>query len=128
MKYLKCPICGQIVSVIKDTEVPMMCCGVEMEEITPITKEEHLEEKHIPVYKLDHDKVITRIGSIPHPMSKEHYIEWITLVTNKGNHHKNLKPGDLPRAEFRLGKDEFIKEIYAYCNIHQLWLLKVNDD
>lgn len=126
MKYLKCNLCGQIIEVVTDTNMPIICCNEQMHEIKANEKEEELKEKHIPVYKIEKGKVITRIGSVPHPMSKDHYIEWVALVTNKGKQQKCLKPGDFPRVEFSLGKDERVEEIYAYCNIHSLWKIKVN--
>ena len=125
MKFKRCAICGQIVGMIKDTNVPMICCGEEMEEIVPKTKEDEFKEKHIPVYKLTRGKLLTNIGSIPHPMTKDHYIEWVALVTNKGNQRKCLKPGDAPLVTFELDDDEIVETIYAYCNIHSLWKIDV---
>lgn len=127
MKFYKCKMCGQIVGMVKETGVPMICCGQEMEEIIPIDKEEGLSEKHVPVFKINKGKVITQIGSIPHPMTKDHYIEWVALVTNKGNQRKSLKPGDAPNVVFMLDDDEYVEEILAYCNIHSLWRVKVNE-
>lgn len=31
MRFFKCNICGQIVGIVYDTEVPLICCGLEME-------------------------------------------------------------------------------------------------
>lgn len=33
MKLLKCPICGNVVEMVEDHGVPLMCCGKKMEEI-----------------------------------------------------------------------------------------------
>ena len=40
-------------------------------------------EKHIPVYKIENDKIKITVGSNLHPMSEEHYIMWIALVTDE---------------------------------------------
>lgn len=123
MKFYKCKVCGQILAVIKDTGVKPYCCNEEMEELSPKTNETNLNEKHIPIFKTNNGKVLVQVGEIPHPMTDDHYIEWIVLTTNKGNQTKELKPGKSPRAEFRVDKDEKVEEIYAYCNIHNLWKL-----
>lgn len=123
MKLLRCKKCGQIVSVVKDTGVKIICCGEEMEEITPRIEEKGLTEKHIPVYAVKKGKAIAKVGMIPHPMTNEHYIEWVAIVTNKGNQRKMLEPGLSPRVEFCVDKDEVVEAIYAYCNIHELWKL-----
>ena len=126
MKFYKCNLCGQIVDMIKETKVPMICCGDTMSEIIPKTNEDGLSEKHIPVINLKKGKLVVNIGEIPHPMTSEHFIEWVAIVTNKGNQRKCLKPGDAPIVTFMLEKDELVKEIYAYCNIHSLWKLEVS--
>lgn len=123
MKFYRCNTCGQIFMTIKDRKITPTCCGTSMEEIIPHTDETGLNEKHIPVFKMDENKVYVKIGEIPHPMVEEHYIEWVLLVTNKGSQRKELKPGQSPRVDFFLEPDEYVKEIYAYCNIHSLWKL-----
>lgn len=125
MKFYKCQLCGQIIGMVKETGVPIICCGQEMEEIIPHIDEKGLSEKHIPVYKIKNKKIVVRIGSIPHPMTNEHYIEWVALVTNKGNQKKSLKPGDAPEVRFVLDDGEIVEEIYAYCNLHSLWKIKL---
>lgn len=125
MKFYKCQLCGQIIGMVKETGVPIICCGQEMEEIIPHADEKGLSEKHIPVYKIKNKKIVVRIGSIPHPMTNEHYIEWVALVTNQGNQKKSLKPGDAPEVRFVLDDGEIVEEIYAYCNLHSLWKIKL---
>lgn len=128
MKFHKCRQCGQIVLIVKETNVPFICCGEVMEEIEPCENEEKLNEKHVPVYKKENGTVTVDIGSIPHPMTKEHYIEWVTLTTDKGDQRKCLKPGDAPKVTFHIDQDEKVKTIFAYCNIHSLWKLAVNEE
>ena len=54
-KFLKCEHCGNIVGVVKESGVPLMCCGEKMQEIIPGTVEAS-KEKHIPVYKIEGNK------------------------------------------------------------------------
>ncbi len=122
-KFYKCSICGQIVVKIKDTKVPLVCCGKEMNEIIPNTTDA-AHEKHVPVIKVEGNKVTVTVGETLHPMVDVHYIEWILLSTDKGNQRKELMPGDKPEAVFYIEKDEKVEEAYAYCNLHSLWAKK----
>lgn len=119
-KYYKCSVCGKIIAVVKDTPVPVMCCGKKMEEIIPGTVDAAVE-KHVPVYKQDGDKIYVTVGEVEHPMLEEHYIEWIAVQTDAGVYRKSLKPGDEPKACFTLCCGEKLEAVYAYCNLHGLW-------
>ena len=119
-KFLKCEKCGNIVAVVYESKVPLMCCGKKMEQIIPGTVEAS-KEKHIPVYELKDNKVIVRVGSVDHPMVEEHYIEWISLQTKYGNQRKALKPGQEPKVCFAVCEGDEVEAVYAYCNLHGLW-------
>lgn len=120
MKLYKCSICGQVIQIVKETDVPLVCCGREMEEIIPNTVDA-ASEKHVPVIKVNGNKVEVKIGSLEHPMEQGHYIEWIVLKTKKGYQFVSLKPGKKPEGDFELADDDEIEAAYAYCNIHALW-------
>ncbi len=122
-KFLKCEKCGNIVEVVKDSKVPVICCGQKMSQIIPgVVEASH--EKHIPVYEINNNKVIVKIGSIDHPMIEEHYIEWVSLQTKLGNQRKQLKPNQQPIVCFSLCEGDEVEAIYAYCNLHGLWVNK----
>lgn len=120
MKFYKCARCGQIISVVKKTGVPVMCCGQAMEEIVPGTTDAS-KEKHVPTYEVKDNKVFVTIGSVEHPMTEEHYIEWVALQTKFGNQRKALKPGMAPKVVFALLEGDEVEAVYAYCNLHSLW-------
>lgn len=122
-KFYQCRHCGQIVMKLKDTGVNIVCCGEDMSELLPNTHE-GAGEKHVPIIKVEGNKVVVTVGSVMHPMVEEHYIQWILLATNKGNQRKCLKAGDSPVAEFFIGPDEIVENAYAFCNIHSLWCAK----
>ncbi|HLB31948.1 MAG TPA: desulfoferrodoxin family protein, partial [Patescibacteria group bacterium] len=63
--------------------------------------------------------IMVKVGSIPHPMEKEHYIEWIEIIADGAVYRKFLKPGDKPEAEFCIEAEKV--EAREYCNIHGLW-------
>jgi superoxide reductase len=120
MEFYICEHCGNLVGMVHNSGVPMMCCGQKMTKLVPGTTDGAVE-KHIPVYKVDGNKVSVDVGSAPHPMAEEHFIEWIALETAKGAQRKVLKPGEAPKAEFALTDDDSVVAVYAYCNLHGLW-------
>ncbi|MGN1047117.1 MAG: desulfoferrodoxin family protein [Eubacteriales bacterium] len=119
-KFYICKHCGNIIAMVNDEGVPVMCCGEKMSEIVPGTTEA-ATEKHIPVYELDGNLVKVKVGSVEHPMLPEHYIEWVSLQTKQGNQRKSLKPGDKPEVCFAICDGDEVEAVYAYCNLHSLW-------
>ena len=119
-KFLKCEHCGNIVAVVKEVGAPVMCCGEKMKEIVPGTVDAS-KEKHVPVYKVEGNKVYVSVGEVEHPMQEEHYIEWISIQTKQGNQRKALNPGEAPVACFALCEGDSVEAVYAYCNLHGLW-------
>ncbi len=120
MKFFVCETCGNFVGMIKESGVPMMCCGNKMKELIPGTTDAAVE-KHVPEFKVEGNKVTVVVGSVEHPMLEEHFIEWIALETAKGAQRKVLKPGEKPCAEFLITDDDSVVAVYAYCNLHGLW-------
>ena len=118
-KFFICRHCGNIVGLIQEAGVPMICCGEKMEELVPNTVDA-AQEKHVPVVTVDGNTVKVEIGSVEHPMVDEHYIQWIYLQTEKGGQRKSLKPGDKPSATFALVDDKAVAA-FEYCNLHGLW-------
>jgi len=118
--FYKCNICGQIVEMIDETGVPLICCGQAMEELRPGTTDAAVE-KHIPVYTIKDGVVRVEVGSEPHPMDDIHYIQWIAIRTNYGSQLRELKPGQPPKAVFYINDGDEIRAVYAYCNLHGLW-------
>lgn len=119
-RFLRCEHCGNIVAMVKDKGVPMMCCGQKMKEIIPGTTDASVE-KHVPVYKVEGNKVIVTVGAVEHPMTEEHYIEWVSLQTKFGNQRKPLAPGAAPVVCFSVCEGDEVEAVYAYCNLHSLW-------
>ena len=120
MKFYRCKHCGQIVMKEVDKGVSLVCCGEAMEELVANTTDA-AGEKHVPVVKLDGNKVSVSVGEVEHPMLDVHYIMFIGIETNKGKQIKYLKPGEKPYAEFMLADGEELVKAYEYCNLHSLW-------
>ena len=123
VKFVKCKHCGNVVEFINDSGVPIMCCGERMEELVANTVDA-AQEKHIPVATLDGDKLHVEVGSVLHPMTKEHLIQQIIVVN--GNKILKVVLDDTvpPIADFVVDATKDI-EVYAYCNLHGLWKVTV---
>ena len=119
-KFFICEHCGNIVAFVKNSGVPVVCCGEKMKELIPGTTDAAVE-KHIPVYRVEDGKVFVTVGSVAHPMLQEHYIEWVSLQTKLGNQRKVLNPGDKPEVCFSICEGDKVQSIFAYCNLHGLW-------
>lgn len=119
IRFYVCEHCGNIIGVIHNAGVPMMCCGQKMTLLEPGTVEAS-HEKHIPVVEKNGDIVKVTIGSVAHPMLEEHHISWVYLQTNRGGQRKCLPIGGEPTVSFALC-DETPVAVYAYCNLHGLW-------
>lgn len=119
VKFFVCKHCKKIITMIKETAVPTICCGEAMSELLPNV--EGASEKHTPVIKVEGNLVTVSVGEVTHPMEESHFIEWIILVTDKGIQKKNLIPGDAPVAQFALLDGEKVETAYEHCNLHGLW-------
>ena len=119
-KFLKCNVCGNLVEQINATAVPIMCCGQPMMELKAGTTD-GAAEKHVPVYEVNGNVVTVKVGSVEHPMTPEHYIQWIDIQTTGGIQRVNLTPSDKPEATFTINEGEEVIAVYEYCNLHGLW-------
>ncbi len=119
-KFYICDVCKNITLMVEDNGPKLHCCGKAMNELVANTTEA-ATEKHIPQVKVEGHNVYVEVGSVAHPMLKEHHIGWIFLVTNKGVQYKYLELDKGPKAEFVLGEGESVVSVYEYCNLHGLW-------
>ncbi len=119
-RFYKCSHCGKIVAIVKETGVPVMCCGQVMNEIIAGSTDA-AKEKHVPKFIIDNNKVIVTVGDVEHPMTAEHSIEWVSIKTKQGNQRKVLSAGQKPQVTFAICEDDELIAVYAYCNLHGLW-------
>ena len=119
-KFYVCAHCGNIIAYVKDSGVPVMCCGQKMTEMIPGTTDAS-QEKHVPVYEVKDNVVTVTVGSVEHPMTEEHYIEWVCMETEHGIQYAHLDPDDQPKAKFSICDGDEVRAVYAFCNQHDLW-------
>lgn len=122
-RFYICRHCGNVIGMIHDAGVPVFCCGERMEGLAPNTVEAS-GEKHVPVVSVCDGVVRVSVGSTAHPMTSEHSIEWVYLQTNRGGQRKTLNCDDAPEVEFALKNEEPVA-VYAYCNLHGLWMTEI---
>ena len=82
-KFFICKHCGNLVGMIHNAGVKIICCGEPMTELVPNTTDA-AGEKHLPVVEVSGKQVTVSVGSVPHPMTEEHHIAWVYLQTAKG--------------------------------------------
>lgn len=120
MKFFLCEHCGNIVEMVNDSGVNVVCCGQKMTEIVQGTSDGAVE-KHLPVVEVTGNNVKVTVGSVEHPMTEAHFIQWILIETSTGVYRQNLQPNQAPEAVFTLNEGEKLIATYAYCNLHGLW-------
>jgi len=117
VSFYLCKKCGNLVGLIKSGKGTLVCCNEPMEKLEANTADA-ASEKHVPVAVKKEGKIHVQVGSSAHPMSENHYIEWIAVVSDDGTERISLTPVDEPKAIFC---DKPNAEVYAYCNLHGLW-------
>lgn len=118
LQIYKCEICGNIVELLHEGAGELVCCGEPMRLFEENTVDA-AREKHVPVIEKTEDGYKVTVGSVPHPMTEEHYIEWIELVADGVAYRRFLHPGDTPEATFCIQAAQVIAR--EYCNLHGLW-------
>ena len=118
LEIYKCEICGNVVEVLDGFDAPLVCCGEEM-SLYEAKKTDEGKEKHVPECERADDGLNVQVGSTPHPMKDEHYIQWVELVDGDETRRVFLKPGQEPKASFCcVGENVKVRE---FCNVHGLW-------
>ena len=120
-RFYRCAHCGNLVGLIEDHGVPMLCCGEPMQQLVPNTVEAS-HDRHLPYVEIGGDTVTVQVGIEPHEMTEQHHIGWAYLLTVKGGQRKRFTLGEdgVPVAEFKF-IDDLPVAAYAYCNLHGLW-------
>lgn len=116
----KCENCDNLLCMIENSGIVPVCCGKPMKLVEPNNKD-FFFDKHVPVISRNSNEVTVAIGESEHPMTKDHYIMWIAMITDKGVYGRKISPMGKPVATFYVGPDEEVLCAYAYCNLHGLW-------
>lgn len=111
--YAKCSVCGNVVEDICGNTQPLTCCGKPMEIMTA-NSADAAAEKHVPKIEISDGDILVTVGSVNHPMTKEHYIMWVSQVCGNKENKVILYPEQDPQVRFPYMPE---CKIYAYCNL-----------
>lgn len=115
----KCKICGNVVQVLFEGQGGLVCCGEDMELLSVQHETNELGEKHAP--ELEYRGKQKFVDVIRHPMTKEHYIQFIQGIDRdkKELHLKYFHPEEIPEFDVSYTSDN--TDFIELCNIHGLW-------
>ncbi len=112
-KFYVCPVCGNVIRSFGDAFIS--CCGVTL---PPIDADE-CDESHLLCIENSEDEMYI---TVPHDMTKEHYISFVSYLTAARAQTVKLYPESDAAARFkRCGRGV----IYFYCNRHGLFGQKI---
>ena len=106
-----CPVCGN--AIFASGEAAISCCGATL----PPLEAEPADPAHAMEVRRVEDEWLV---SLDHPMTKDHYLSFIALVTLDGVYLRKLYPEQAPRTRIPAGRGR----ILAYCNRHGLFEVK----
>ena len=118
LQIYKCAECGNIVEVLHGGGGQLICCGGPMALLEEKTADA-ATEKHVPVIEKIDGGYKVKVGSVPHPMLDEHFIEWIELLADGKAYREFLEPGAEPEAIFNIEAESVSAR--EHCNVHGLW-------
>lgn len=109
LNFYVCPTCGNLLT--SADEAAVSCCG---QKLSPLEAVKAPEEERLTVELIENDYYITS----SHPMTKEHYVSFVALVTGDTLILKRLYPEwDLQTRLPRIGHGK----LYWYCVQHGLF-------
>ena len=118
LEIYKCEKCGNTVEVLHGGVGQLVCCGAPMVLFEEKTADA-TTEKHVPVIEKVEGGYKVKVGSVPHPMENDHYIEWIELLADGKAYRQFLQPGAAAEATFAVEATSVTAR--EYCNKHGLW-------
>ncbi|MBR1986082.1 MAG: helix-turn-helix domain-containing protein [Mogibacterium sp.] len=109
VKLHVCPICGNIIQ--STGEAVVSCCGIVL---PALEAEPEDDAHHLQLEKVEDEYFVT----IPHEMSKTHFISFIMAVMDDGSEIRKLYPEGNAEARFKISRT---KSFLYYCNQHGLF-------
>ena len=112
-KFYVCPICGNAIHSMGDAVVS--CCGITLPALEAEEADDH---HHITIEKVEDEHFI----SIPHPMTKQHFISFLAFATSDRLQMVKFYPEGNAETRLQLRGRGYL---YFYCNQHGLFRKKV---
>ena len=104
-----CPICGNVVQ--STGQAVVSCCGLAL---PPLDAEPEDGAHRLMVERVEDEFYVT----IPHEMSKSHFISFVAAVRDSGIEFQKLYPEGSAEARFKISGTRYF--LY-YCNRHGLF-------
>ena len=98
-KFFRCRRCGNLVGLIENAGVPLVCCGEPMKELEANTAEA-AQEKHVPVVTRKEGQIWVSVGDVHHPMEEKHFIQWYICRRNGADREKGFSRDKNLRLSF----------------------------
>ncbi|HUT23966.1 MAG TPA: desulfoferrodoxin [Sumerlaeia bacterium] len=118
LQVYQCQVCGNTVEVVRAKAGTLVCCDQNM-TLLEENSTDAAQEKHVPVVEDTDDGVLVTVGSVAHPMTEAHFIEWIEVNADGRSCREFLSPNDAPEAVFHVDAGDVTAR--ALCNLHGLW-------
>lgn len=112
-KIYVCPVCGNVIMSIGEAVVS--CCGITL----PPMEADDTDSDHFISVQIIEDEYFV---SVDHPMTRDHYISFLAAVSDQGVQFTKLYPEWNAETRFKMN---CVKKIYAYCNHHGLFQMKI---
>lgn len=113
LKFHVWPICGNIIT--STGEAVVSCCGIVLPPLEPEAED---DKHHLVLEKVEDEYYVT----IPHEMSKKHYISFMAAIKDDGYEIKKLYAEGNAEARFKISRTKYL--LY-YCNLHVLFKVRV---
>ena len=112
--FYVCPVCGNV--IFTRGEALISCCGIQL----PALEAEEADEAHTLNAERIEDEIYV---TVPHPMSKEHFLSFIAYMTPDRCEIRALYPeGNAEARFFYRGAGR----LYTYCNQHGLYMCRLD--
>ncbi|WRS27159.1 desulfoferrodoxin family protein [Oscillospiraceae bacterium MB08-C2-2] len=119
MEIFRCKLCGNIIVKLVDSGAVPVCCGEPISLLHANTTDA-AQEKHVPAFSLEGNTLTVQVGDVLHPMTPEHFIQFILVEQDGKVQYTKLTPDQEPKATFSVCQDKPFT-VYEYCNLHGLW-------
>jgi DNA-binding XRE family transcriptional regulator/desulfoferrodoxin (superoxide reductase-like protein) len=111
--FYVCPVCGNVICSSGETVVS--CCGIALPPLEP----DEPDEEHAIKTEIVEDEYYVLID---HTMTKDHSIKFLAAVSGHSIQLVKLYPEGNAEARFKIDRVQYL---YAYCNRHGLFRVKV---
>lgn len=111
--FYVCQNCGNIITALTDTNIS--CCGKKLKLLRP---QKASGSERLTVQKIENDYYITA----SHPMEREHYISFVSLLTTDGI----ILRKQYPEWDLQVRIPAFARgRLFWYCNKHGLFYQEI---